>query len=62
MERSVSEPDSVGFRGDLQKMRMSAWRTSQSSYANRAISNGYLASCGLYDIASVQTGVLPQIY
>ena len=61
-QRLIRRLRQVGFRGDIQKMRMSAWRTSRSSYANMAISNGYLASCGLYDIASVQTGVLPQIY
>jgi len=52
----------VGFRGGLQKMRMTAWRTSRSSYASLAISNGYLAELGLYDLASIETGVLPQEY
>jgi len=52
----------VGFRGKLQKMRMTAWRTSRSSYASLAISNGYLAELGLYDLASIETGVLPQEY
>lgn len=52
----------VGFRGGLQMMRMTAWRTSRSSYASLAISNGYLAELGLYDLASIETGVLPQEY
>lgn len=41
----------VGFQGELQQMRMTAWRTSRSSYASMAISNGYLAELGLYDLA-----------
>ena len=51
----------VGFRGKLQKMRMKSWRTSRSSYASMAISNGFLAELGLYDLTSVQTGVLPEV-
>ncbi|MEO2025517.1 MAG: reverse transcriptase domain-containing protein [Fuerstiella sp.] len=51
----------VGLRGELQKMRMKSWRTSRSSYASMAISNGFLAEPGLYDLTSVQTGVLPEV-
>ncbi len=51
----------VGFRGELLKMRMKSWRTSRSSYASMAISNGFLAELGLYDLTSVQTGVLPEV-
>jgi hypothetical protein len=51
----------VGLRGELQKMRMKSWRTSRSSYASMAISNGFLAELGLYDLTSVQTGVLPEV-
>lgn len=51
----------VGFRGELQKMRMTSWRTSRSSYASMAISNGYLAELGLYDLATIETGVLPEV-
>jgi RNA-directed DNA polymerase len=49
----------VGCQGDLLKMRMQAWRTSRSSYASMAISNGFLVELGLFDIASIETGVLP---
>jgi group II intron reverse transcriptase/maturase len=52
----------VGFRGELQKMRMTAWRTSRSSYASIAIPNGFLAELGLFDLTSIETGVLPQEY
>lgn len=51
----------VGWRGDLQKMRMTSWRTSRSSYASMAISNGFLAELGLYDLTSIETGVLPEV-
>ncbi|MEM8671181.1 MAG: group II intron maturase-specific domain-containing protein [Planctomycetota bacterium] len=51
----------VGVQGDLPKMRMTAWRTSRSSYASIAISNGYLAELGLFDLASLPTGVLPEV-
>ena len=50
----------VGLRGEIQKMRMTAWRTSRSSYASMAIDNGFLAELGLFDLASIETGVLPQ--
>jgi hypothetical protein len=40
---------------------MSAWRTSRSSYASMAINNGYLAELGLYDIAELETRVLPEL-
>jgi group II intron reverse transcriptase/maturase len=51
----------VGVKGDLPKMRMTAWRTSRSSYASMAINNGYLADLGLVDLASIPTGVLPEV-
>ncbi|MFT7633476.1 MAG: RNA-directed DNA polymerase [Mariniblastus sp.] len=51
----------VGWQGDLQKMRMTSWRTSRSSYASMAISNSFLAELGLYDLASIETGVLPDL-
>jgi RNA-directed DNA polymerase len=49
----------VGVRGELLKMRMTAWRTSRSSYASMAVTNAYLAELGLYDLSSLETGVLP---
>lgn len=50
----------VGAQGDLPKMRMTAWRTSRCSHASMAISNGYLAELGLFDITELETGVLPE--
>ena len=46
-------------KGNFLKMRMTSWRTSRSSYASMAIDNGYLAELGLFDLASIETGVLP---
>jgi group II intron reverse transcriptase/maturase len=60
-KRLIRRLRQVGVTGELQKMRMSAWRTSRSSYASMAISNGYLAELGLFDIAELETGVLPEL-
>ena len=51
----------LGWKGKLQKMRMSSWRTSRSSYVSMALNNRHLAELGLYDLASIQTGVLPEV-
>lgn len=51
----------VGFKGNIKAMRLRAWRTSRSSYASMAITNGNLVELGLYDVASIPTGVLPQL-
>lgn len=60
-KRLIRRLRQVGVKGELQKMRMSAWRTSRSSYASMAINNGYLAELGLFDIAELETGVLPEL-
>lgn len=60
-KRLIRRLRQVGYKGDIEKMRMTAWRTSRSSYASFAITNGYLAELGLYDMASIETGVLPQV-
>jgi group II intron reverse transcriptase/maturase len=60
-KRLIRRLRQVGVKGEVQKMRMSAWRTSRSSYASMAISNGYLAELGLFDIAELATGVLPEL-
>lgn len=52
----------VGWHGELEAMRMSSWRTSRNSYVNLAISNGYLAELGLFDLTSIPTGVLPEAF
>ncbi|MEM7784565.1 MAG: group II intron reverse transcriptase/maturase [Planctomycetota bacterium] len=58
-ERLIRRLRQIGFTGELEKMRMTSWRTSRSSYAHSAISNHDLAEMGLFDLASIETGVLP---
>lgn len=60
-QRLIRRLRQVGFKGEIRKMRMTAWRTSRSSYASFAIDNGYLVELGLFDLASIETGVLPQV-
>ena len=60
-KRLIRRLRQVGMQGEPQKMRLSAWRTSRSSYASTAIRNGYLAELGLYDIAELETGVLTEL-
>ena len=60
-KRLIRRLRQVGFQGRIQKMRMTSWRTSRSSYASFAIDNGYLVELGLYDLASIETGVLSQV-
>ena len=60
--RLIRRMRQLGWQGEIEKMRMTSWRTSRSSYASFAIGNGYLAELGLFDLASIQTGILPEEY
>lgn len=51
----------LGYQGDFPQMRMRSWRSSASHYASWSMPNSWLAELGLYDLSSLQTGVLPQI-
>lgn len=51
----------LGYRGDFAAMRMHSWRSSVSHLASWAIPNAWLSELGLFDLASVPTGVLPQV-
>lgn len=51
----------LGYSGDFPKMRMRHWRSSRSHYANWSMPNAWLSELGLFDLATVETGVLPQI-
>jgi len=52
----------LGYQGEFLKMRMRRWRSSVSHYASWAIPNSWLHDeLGLYDIASIPTGVLPEV-
>jgi group II intron reverse transcriptase/maturase len=51
----------LGYKGEFLKMRMRSWRTSRSQYASWAMPNSWLhEEMGLYDIAGIPTGVLPE--
>lgn len=51
----------LGYQGDFTKIRMHAWRSSRSPQASYTMPNAWLASQGLYDLASIETGILPQV-
>jgi hypothetical protein len=51
----------LGFRGDFPKMHMRRWRNSRSPQASYAIPNGWLTEQGLFDLSTMETGVLPQV-
>lgn len=50
----------LGYKGDFLKMRMRKWRSSQSHYASWSMPNAWFRELGLYDMAAVDTGVLPE--
>jgi len=51
----------LGYQGEFPKIRMRSWRSARSPQASFAMPNAWLADLGLYDIASVETGVLPKL-
>ena len=51
----------LGYRGDFPKIRMTRWRSSRSPQASWSMPNAWLGELGLFDLATVETGVLPQI-
>lgn len=52
----------LGYQGEFKSIKMSSWRNSAGNLANYAIPNSYLRGLGLFEMASVQTGYLPQDY
>jgi len=50
----------LGHVGGFKAMRMSSWRNSCSQPAHCAIPNRMLRELGLFEIDSVETGILPQ--
>jgi group II intron reverse transcriptase/maturase len=50
----------LGYDGDFPFMRMRSWRNSRSPHSSLAMPNAWLAEQGLYDLLSVETGVLPK--
>jgi RNA-directed DNA polymerase len=51
----------LGYQGEFVKMRMRSWRSSRSHLASWSMPNAWLASLGLFDLTTVETGVLPQV-
>jgi RNA-directed DNA polymerase len=51
----------LGYQGDFTGMRMRSWRSSRSHLASWSMPNAWLASLGLFDLSTVETGVLPQV-
>ena len=51
----------LGYQGNFLKIRMHSWRNSRSHLASWSMSNGWFSELGLFDLTTVETGVLPQI-
>jgi group II intron reverse transcriptase/maturase len=51
----------LGYQGEFQAIKMSAWRSAASPLTSYAIPSSYLRGLGLYEIGRVGTGILPQV-
>jgi len=49
----------LGYQGDFDKIRMRSWRNSSCELAHQAMPNAWFQELGLFDLAAVETGVLP---
>jgi group II intron reverse transcriptase/maturase len=49
----------LDYSGDFVKMRMRSWRSSRSHLASWSMPNTWFCELGLFDLAEVETGVLP---
>lgn len=52
----------LGYQGEFKFIKMNSWRNAASPLANYALPNQYLREEGLFEMAAVQTGYLPQKY
>jgi group II intron reverse transcriptase/maturase len=50
----------LGYQGEFLKMRMNRWRSSRSHLASWSMPTAWLDKLGLFDLADIETGVLPQ--
>jgi group II intron reverse transcriptase/maturase len=50
----------LGYHGEFLKMRMRSWRSSRSHLASWSMPNAWFSDLGLFDLTTVETGVLPQ--
>ncbi|MGE4403683.1 MAG: group II intron reverse transcriptase/maturase [Desulfobulbus sp.] len=51
----------LGYQGEFQAIKMSAWRSAASPLAHYAIPNRHLGEMGLFEMGRVKTGILPQV-
>ncbi len=49
----------LGYTGEFAKMRMQSWRNSRSHLASWSMPNAWFQELGLFDLAAIETGVLP---
>lgn len=52
----------LGYKGEFDAIKMNSWRNSASNLAHYAIPNSYFREMGLFEMSSIQTGFLPQVY
>jgi RNA-directed DNA polymerase len=52
----------LGYQGEFDTIKMNSWCNAASPLVNYAIPNSYLREMGLFEMAKVQTGYLPQNY
>ena len=51
----------LGYQGDFLKIRMRSWRNSRSPLASWSMPNSWISELDLFDLTTVETGVLPQV-
>ena len=47
----------LGYKGEFDRIRMNSWRNSASRLSSMALPNKYFGELGLFDLASVRTGI-----
>ncbi len=52
----------LGYHGTFLKIRMQSWRNSRSYLASMSMPNAWLSELGLFDLTTVETGVLPKSF
>jgi RNA-directed DNA polymerase len=52
----------LSYQGEFKAIKMNSWRNSASNLASYAIPNSSLRELGFFEMTSVQTGYLPQIF
>jgi RNA-directed DNA polymerase len=58
-KRLHRRPRQLGYQGDFDKIRMRSRRNSRCELAHQAMPNAWFQELGLFDRATVETGVLP---